>query len=637
MGSPTKGTIKEISFIQLLEEVAQSKLTGMIRTEKGPIIKVVYISQGTIAFASSNEKSDRLTEVLKRAGKLTTEQIDDAQARLKPNVSLGKTLVELGYISPKDLLWGARAQVEGILHQLLFWNEGNYQILEGPLPKEIVSLGLPIAHVLYEGIQKTQDRDWVLEQIVSPQSVYEFTVDFHEKYSSLKLPADAVVSRINGSRPLEEIAQSAGLDTFEVCKTVAALQILGLVQRIQSVSLETAGGEQDELPIGDLSGGLAAEPSSDLSLGQVFQMPTVAELQAEQEEETIQSTMISPKPQAPPPVEEETPISSPVAEEVPDSRVEAEEEEEAETEAEDSEEPVSFLESSSVTEMPSPDSGPVLTFGTSASKRRSQYGPPRTINWRKMALLTGLLAALVLGGLKLYTSYDRSRHLGELAKLTTPIKQPVIHHPAQKPTEPVSKPVEGDQQTPVSSDSTDADGQAQKSPAQAKAPPLDAQKTPVQTKLPPAETQKPVVATQKPPVAAQKTPAQVEKTPVTPPTKPPEPAVQKAATPIQMLQGGKLVEAAAAWKKDLARSQSGYTIQLEIACQSSTIQEAIGLVDATKLLVIPIDYHGKSCYRILYGRYTTQSSAESARSGLPSIFLKQEAPARVVAVGKIIQ
>ena len=135
MDLPLKGSLSESGFINLLLDGTESKLTGMVRLEMGPVIKVVYLQQGTVAFASSNEKTDRLTEVLKRAGKLTPEQIDHAQARLKPNVSLGKTLVELGYISPKDLLWGARMQVEGILHQLLFWDKGNYQVIEGPLPK----------------------------------------------------------------------------------------------------------------------------------------------------------------------------------------------------------------------------------------------------------------------------------------------------------------------------------------------------------------------------------------------------------------------------------------------------------------------------------------------------------------------
>ena len=100
-----RGSLSEIGFIEILKNSAASDLTGMIRLENGPVIKVVYFQNGTIAFASSNEKADRLTEVLKRAGKLTPEQVEDAQSRLKPNISLGKTLVELGYISARDLLW----------------------------------------------------------------------------------------------------------------------------------------------------------------------------------------------------------------------------------------------------------------------------------------------------------------------------------------------------------------------------------------------------------------------------------------------------------------------------------------------------------------------------------------------------
>ncbi len=98
----TKGSLSEVSFIEVLKDLSASNLTGMVRLETGPVIKVVYLQNGTIAFASSNEKTDRLTEVLKRAGKLTPEQIEHAQARIKANVSLGQTLVAFGYISPKD-------------------------------------------------------------------------------------------------------------------------------------------------------------------------------------------------------------------------------------------------------------------------------------------------------------------------------------------------------------------------------------------------------------------------------------------------------------------------------------------------------------------------------------------------------
>ncbi|HEY4490441.1 MAG TPA: DUF4388 domain-containing protein, partial [Acidobacteriota bacterium] len=204
MRVPTKGSIADTTFIDILKDAATSNLTGMVRLENGTIIKVVYLQSGAIAFASSNEKADRLTEVLKRAGKLTPEQVEDAQARLKPNVSLGKTLVELGYISARDLLWGARAQVEGILHKLLFWSEGSYQILEGPLPKEIISLNLSVAQIIYEGILTTKDRQWLLDAIGSPEAVYALASDFHEKNAVYKLQADPVVSLMDGKRSLEE-------------------------------------------------------------------------------------------------------------------------------------------------------------------------------------------------------------------------------------------------------------------------------------------------------------------------------------------------------------------------------------------------------------------------------------------------
>src|SRR5215471_12372930 len=216
MQIPLKGSLAETGFIEILKDAAQSKLTGMVRVENGTVIKVAYFQQGSIAFASSNEKTDRLTEVLKRAGKLTPEQIEHAQARLKPNVSLGKTLVELGYISAKDLLWGARNQVESILHQLLFWTTGTFQILEGNLPKEIVSLNIPVYQIIYDGILKTQNREWVLQHIGSPEAVYSIAPDFHETNATYKLPVERVVSRLNGKRTLEEVSQVAEMETFEV-------------------------------------------------------------------------------------------------------------------------------------------------------------------------------------------------------------------------------------------------------------------------------------------------------------------------------------------------------------------------------------------------------------------------------------
>ena len=621
MQIPLKGSLAETGFIEILKDAAQSKLTGMVRVENGTVIKVAYFQQGSIAFASSNEKLDRLTEVLKRAGKLTPEQIEHAQARLKPNVSLGKTLVELGYISAKDLLWGARTQVESILHQLLFWTEGNYQVLEGALPKEIVSLNIPVSQIIFDGVSKTQDRQWILQHIESPQTTYALSPDFHEANATYKLPVENVISRLNGKRNLEEVAQSAGLDTFEVCKTVVALQLLNLVQRSSEppapvpvlVEEQEEAVQAVELPI-------TTPPTENLSLGQMMQIPTVQELQQsppeesmdevetpaiEEKEEEVEDlaiepaaptlqlssvpTIIQPPLQLSEPEPEEEEEKNPIP--IPPPPIKMAEPEPQELEEE--EEPFPIDEQTAAKESRHVNV-PMQDFSYS----RRDYPQHSQFNWRTMAIIMGVLLVALFGGYTVYSRYKQHAAATDLdyAQNTPPAKkvQPQESKPAVNPTTPAPK----------------------QNPAAA----------PV--------TQKPVTVVPTQQASAQPKPA--------PPVQKPTPAVavptKAASTPMDLLNQGKLPEAAHQWESNLRKQQSSYTIQLEIACQEKTVKEAVSMTGGSKdLAIIPLDYKGQACYRVLYGVYASEATAQSARAKLPQDFLKQPSPPQIVPLTKLIK
>ena len=126
-----KGNFSEVVLPHLLARALDLNFTGMFRAERESIIKVIYFRDGEIAFASSNQPSDRLGEVLIKRGQLSREQLDMAMSKLEANVSLGKMLVELGYLSPKELLEGAKTQVEEILFSLNTWKDGTYEFIEG--------------------------------------------------------------------------------------------------------------------------------------------------------------------------------------------------------------------------------------------------------------------------------------------------------------------------------------------------------------------------------------------------------------------------------------------------------------------------------------------------------------------------
>ncbi len=522
MELPTKGSLSEVSFIEILKDGFASTVTGMIRLETGPVIKVVYLQNGTVAFASSNEKSDRLTEVLKRAGKLTPEQIEHAQARIKPNVSLGKTLVELGYISPKDLLWGARMQVEGILYQLLFWKHGSYQVLEGPLPKEIVSLGLTIPQTIYNGIMQTRDRDWILQHIGSPEVIFAAAPGFDKKNAEYHLPVDDVVSKMDGTRSLEEIAQATGIDTFEVCKLVAALQLLELAwpQPFKPTRMPLSVSEKGGLePVTDET----PDTPGDISLGQVVQIPTVEELRDEHEQEPIRG-------ESPPP--EESPFREVRGTLLADDEVET---------------------------------------------LDSEYEESIDGGWNKAVLFIAILG-VVAAATSFY--YVRKSSESPTAPVTSifPEKRKVSAVPnSQKPVPVVPKPSET--ATPKNNSSSQT----------------------------PSGTQTPI-----------------------------EPARQNQL--LKMAISGTVSEAAELWKRELSKNRNRLTIQLEIACQDSTVREALNLFGRTApLYVVPLNFRGQPCYRVLYGIYDNEAQARAKLGDMPSEFLQQPSPPKVIPISKALQ
>ena len=483
----------------------------MVRLETGPVIKVVYLQNGTIAFASSNEKTDRLTEVLKRAGKLTPEQIEHAQARIKPNVSLGKTLVELGYISPKDLLWGARMQVEGILYQLLFWEKGTYQVLEGPLPKEIVSLGLTAPQIIYNGILQTRDRDWILRHIGSPEAIYAKVPDFEQKYTEFHLGAEQISANIDATHSLEEIAQSIGIDTFEVCKTVAALQVLELArpQPFKPTQMPLSVSETQEPQNVDVD---STEIAEDVSLGQVMHVPSVEELSDQPAEEPYIA------PSYTEPVEEQPDLDEII------SSAEGEQ-----------------TEISPFRQLNDTEQADEETYDSEFEEAEEEHR-----DWNKGIILVALLGILSAAGSFYYVS-----KYPNIAKTATPnivAKVPVTKKGVTEGTKP-----------PVATTTNNNPGTQTPTPNQVKSG--------TQTS----------------------TPAQINSGTQTPTPVPVKPAAQNS--PIDLALNGKVSEAAGLWKRELSKQRNRLTIQLEIACQDSTVLEALNLFSKKDpLYVVPLKF-----------------------------------------------
>ena len=122
MEVPIKGNIREIRFASILVWLNRKRMTGVLSLSTADFTKKIYLNQGDAVFATSTYTDDRLGEVLLKAGKITVEQYDKSVDLLKSTEKRqGMILVELGYLTPKDLFWGVKYQVREIIYSMFIY------------------------------------------------------------------------------------------------------------------------------------------------------------------------------------------------------------------------------------------------------------------------------------------------------------------------------------------------------------------------------------------------------------------------------------------------------------------------------------------------------------------------------------
>jgi hypothetical protein len=224
-----KGILREHPLAELLLETSQTNLSGSIRLANEDRKAVVYLNEGAIVFAVSNQRQHRLFEILAREKKFSAKQITEIP-NFTNDLELGKHLVQNRLLLKAELDSFFVRQIKEILRSALEWKEGEWVFSPLARIKESIYFHVNLRETLIE-YARNLPKTAVVPRFKSVQE--SFTIKRNQAETNF-LPKEAfVLSRFDGAAAMsvEDVRTMSGLSDFETLHILYTLWLGGFVSR----------------------------------------------------------------------------------------------------------------------------------------------------------------------------------------------------------------------------------------------------------------------------------------------------------------------------------------------------------------------------------------------------------------------
>ncbi len=199
--------------------------------------KSVWMHRGELVFAASNQRIDRLGHSLLRGGVITLEQLRDAERSFRRGERFGKSLVERGLLTPRELWTGLQRQVEEIVRSLFSYPAGIAYFWDGEVqPDNVVRLHLSTRQLVAEGVRWREELRRFVAALSDPRVRIEAVAARRDSTSGIeRLLVDALAEE----SAFVPLCRRIGLDE------PTAARILQLLHRAGAVRIRRAQEDPD--------------------------------------------------------------------------------------------------------------------------------------------------------------------------------------------------------------------------------------------------------------------------------------------------------------------------------------------------------------------------------------------------------
>ena len=157
-GNPVgAGSLGQKRVARLIFDLAETSITGALSLAHGKVRKDLYIRVGQVVAADSNLRQEALGTLLCAKGILDEGQLAFLLAETKKRGhKMGAVLIELGWLTPEEVLQCLAAQARKRIVDCLRWDEGTYSFTPGDsFGDRVIEHDLDVAKSVFLGLYRS--------------------------------------------------------------------------------------------------------------------------------------------------------------------------------------------------------------------------------------------------------------------------------------------------------------------------------------------------------------------------------------------------------------------------------------------------------------------------------------------------
>ena len=236
-----KGSLSDVNVSDLVVQMFTARKSGILRLSQHEVKKSVYFKDGSIVFAHSNLKNERLGEILLRLGKITEDEFKSVAGKIQAGTRLGQALYEQGFVSQSEVNAGVSYQIQMIVYSVFNWEQGDYEFQEKDRPVfEDIMVENSTPQLIIDGIRNINSLR-VLERGVRGRENYVVFLNNGTKRlqrTNLDFSEETILACINGKATVSQLRAISRLSSFEFGRAIYCLSLSDMIRFGETDAIE---------------------------------------------------------------------------------------------------------------------------------------------------------------------------------------------------------------------------------------------------------------------------------------------------------------------------------------------------------------------------------------------------------------